>query len=298
MKDSRRRFPWIWVVVPAVFLLAGAIVGGVLWSLDQSRYGLTVSNYVISGEKITSSLRIVQLSDLHNSEFGEENEELIRLVAEQSPDLILMTGDMLNSFEEATEIAGNLVEQLCAVAPVYFSYGNHEDEYESNYDTDLSVIFQEAGARVLEKSWEEVTVNGQRLRLGGIYGYCVPEKYVETGEARLEECAFVKEFQSTDAYTVLLCHMPFSWLKNEGLDEWDVDCVFAGHDHGGQIQLPLIGGLYAPDQGLFPGRECGLYYSDDQSSVLVLSRGLGSTGEIPRFNNVPEVVVVDLVPHS
>lgn len=298
MKNSRRRFLWRWGIIPAVFLLAGAIVGGVLWSLNQSRYGLTVSNYVISGEKITSSIRIVQLSDLHNSEFGEENEELIRLVTEQSPDLILMTGDMLNSFEEATEIAENLVEQLCAVAPVYFSYGNHEDGYESNYGTDLSVIFQEAGARVLEKSWEEVTVNGQRLRLGGIYGYCLPEKFVKTGEARLEECAFVKKFQSTDAYTVLLCHMPFSWLRNEGLDEWDVDCVFAGHDHGGQIRLPLIGGLYAPDQGLFPGRECGLYYSDDQSSVLVLSRGLGSAGEIPRFHNVPEVVVVDLVPHS
>ncbi len=309
-----------------LLLLLLGIVVWIVWNLRESKEGLTVSYYEIEAAELTETIRVVQLSDLHNQEFrleqpgmdsegleaeaeqkgldlessevGCENERLIQLVAEQSPDLILLTGDLLNAEEETTEIAGNLVRRLCAIAPVYASYGNHEKEHEQNYGVDLTAYFQEAGAHVLEYSWEDVTVKGQKLRLGGLYGYCMPAKYLQTGEADAEECAFLEAFQGTDLYTILLCHMPFCWLAIEGLEEWDVDCVFAGHDHGGQIRLPFLGGFYAPDQGFFPGRECGVYENADASCHLVLSRGLGSNGKIPRFSNVPEVVVTDFVPKA
>ena len=94
----------------------------VSWSLFASRYGLEQSNYVLSSPKLTAPIRMVQLTDLHNSEFGEDNERLVRMVSRQHPDLILMTGDMLNGREDEKEIAVSLVRRLAEVAPVYFSY--------------------------------------------------------------------------------------------------------------------------------------------------------------------------------
>lgn len=274
-------------------LLLAALAGVLLFA---SRYGLEVANYVLSSPKLTERIRLVQLTDLHNSEFGEDNERLVRLVGRQNPDLILMTGDMLNGREDETEIAANLVRRLVAIAPVYFSYGNHEITHERTFWRDLTALFEEAGATVLDRTYEDVTVNGQDIRLGGIYGYCLPEKYYDSGEAKRWECEYPRAFQDTERYTLLLAHLPTCWIRNDNLDIWEIDCVLSGHEHGGQIRLPFIGGLYAPDQGLFPGRSSGIYASQDGSSVMVLSRGLGSGVGVPRFNNVPEIVVVDIVP--
>lgn len=281
------------LVIAAVILLCCLWAG---WLFYFSAHGLSCSYYEVPSAQLDSPLRIVQLSDLHNSEFGRDNEKLVKLVEDQSPDLILITGDLLNSTDENTAVAVNLIQKLCPIAPVYLSMGNHEEEYQERFGIDLTALFEEAGASVLDFQYEDVSVNGQALRIGGIYGYCLPAKYLRTGEADEAQCAFLAEFQDTSAYTVLMCHMPACWIVNDGISQWEVDCVFAGHAHGGQVRLPFVGGLWAPDQGWFPGRECGLYPSADGSKVLVLSRGLGSTAALPRFNNVPEVVVVDLIP--
>ena len=268
-------------------------IGGI--SAYLSKVCLTVINYEIFTDKIESAIRVVQLADLHNSEFGTSNKELISKVNEQQPGLIVLTGDMLNSDEADISLVENLIRELSKIAPVYASYGNHEKEYEENCAVDLTSVFEEAGAHVLEYTYEDIEIKGQKLRIGGLYGYCVP---ISTNEARENEVTFLQELVSEDVYTILLTHMPSCWILNDGISEWDVDCVFAGHDHGGQIRIPFLGGLYAPDQGWFPGRDCGLYYSDDKEEVLVLSRGLGSAGKIPRMNNIPEIVVVDIIPQK
>lgn len=267
-----------------------------MFVLYISKYGLTTSHYEVTTDKIMSPIRIVQLTDLHNSTFGNNNQQLLSEVSKQSPDLIVLTGDVLNSDEENISIAVHLIEKLTTIASVYVSYGNHEKDYEVLWGTDLKKAFEQAGAHVLEFSYEDIEINGQWLRLGGLYGYCTPAKYLKTKEANPEECAFLEEFQSTESYSILLTHMPFAWIVNDGISEWKIDCVFTGHDHGGLIRIPLIGGLYAPDQGWFPGKDCGLYYSKDKEKVMVLSRGLGKSRKIPRFNNVPEIVVVDILP--
>lgn len=237
-------------------------------SLSTSAHALTTTHYTLSSTTI-SSLRIVQLTDLHNSEFGEDNARLVSTVRDQSPDLILLTGDLLNSDEQRTDIATNLIAQLCEIAPVYFSNGNHEIEYEERYGVDIDGLYREAGAVVLEKEYQDITVKNQKIRLGGIYGYCLPGKYLETGEADPEETAFLEEFQDTDLPKILMCHMPVCWMINGSLDDWDVDYVFAGHVHGGEVILPFVGGLYGPDLGWFPGKLEGLYSSENCKFRLI-----------------------------
>lgn len=258
----------------------------------RSKYCLTISQYSISSSKIDNNIRIVQLSDLHNSMFGKKNRRLIEKIYEQTPDIILLTGDILNSHNEDSSIATDVIKQLVNIAPVYCSYGNHEQEYDEFFDTNVALQYEKAGAIVLEQEYIDINVKGETIRIGGISGNCLPRKYGI--EANIVECDFLTDFQDADSLTVLMCHMPVCWIRSDGINEWNVDIVFSGHVHGGEVVIPFIGGIFAPDMGLFPGFLQGLYYSEDKTKVLVLSRGLGTSEIVPRFNNIPEIVVVDI----
>lgn len=278
-----------------VILFLTCATAAVLIFLD-SAFHLEVSRYTIPSEKLEHKIRIVQLSDLHNRVFGKENKWLQKKIGEQEPDLIFLTGDLLNGKNEETETVTECIQNLAKIAPVYLSNGNHEIMYQENYNRNLTALYEKSGAKVLEKSYVDATVNGQSVRIGGIFGYCLPEKFAATGESVEEECAFLKKFQNTDRCTLLLCHMPVAWILNDGLDDWKVNVVFSGHAQGGEVVIPGIGGMFAPDMGWFPGRLEGLFYSKDREKVLVLSRGLGMSGRIPRFCNRPEIVTVDITP--
>lgn len=277
-----------------IVLMLAALLAAPGASLWGSRYALQVTRYEIVSDKLSGNVRIVHLSDLHCSEFGEGNAALIARIAEQTPDLIVMTGDMINGHEQRTEVAEALIESLSEIAPVYASMGNHEKANEHMYRSDITKLYEEAGAVVLEKEYQDIEIRGQKIRIGGLLGYGLPEKYAKTGEAVESEYTYIAEMQKTDNLTLLLCHYPTCWIHNRLLDEWDVDVVFSGHEHGGQIRLPWLGGVYAPDRGFFPGHTSGVLHDQDGNRALVISRGLGSTGWVPRLNNVPEIVVVDI----
>ena len=280
----------IWI---AALLCLCALLG---FELYRSNRILQLEFEQVQVEKLTQPLRIVHLADLHNSEFGENNQNLIELVSSQRPDLILFTGDLVTGWEKDTVIAMNLTEELVKIAPVYVSIGNHEQLHENNFGSDLTGMLRYRGATVLEYAYDEVTVKEQTLRIGGISGYGVPEIYLKTGEAKIAECEFLRDFQNTDRCTLLLAHIPACWIRNNGIGYWDADLVFSGHTHGGQFRLPLLGGIYAPDMGFFPGWMEGQYPSSDGSKTLILSRGLGNSLPVSRLNNPPQVLVVDLIP--
>lgn len=279
----------IWIALLCLCVLAGL-------ELYRSNRTLQLEYEQVQVEKLTQPLRIVHLADLHNSEFGENNQDLIDLVASQQPDLILFTGDLVTGWEKDTAVAMDLTEELVKIAPVYVSIGNHEQQHENQFGSDLTGMLRYRGAKVMEFSYEDITLKEQNLRIGGISGYCVPEIYLSTGEAKIAECEFLRDFQDTERCTMLMAHMPVCWIRNDGISYWDADLVFSGHTHGGQFRIPLLGGVYGPDMGWFPGWLEGQYPSADGSKTMILSRGLGSSVQLPRLNNPPQVLVVDLIP--
>lgn len=277
----------VWVVL--LWILVAGIVCSVLDLAGSMIANQTVgiTGYSITSKKMAGEFRILLISDLHNAEFGKNNEELLRQMKKAEPDLICMAGDMLNGDEPESDILVNLIEQASAIASVCVSYGNHEAEYEERYGTDLRPLLKEAGAYVLEQDYLDAEINGQPVRIGGLYGYAMPTQPGFDGE----EQRFLEEFQDTEALKILLCHMPAAWIQWNSLEFWDVDLVLSGHTHGGQIKVPFLGGAYAPDQGWFPGFTDGRM--DREGRTLIVTSGLGSEGWIPRVNNRPEMVLID-----
>ena len=183
----------------------------------------------------------------------------------------------------------DLTKELSGIAPVFYSLGNHEVEYMQKHGRDFLLELKVAGATVLDQQYVEIAIDNQKLRIGGIYGYLLSTT-LESGEEQL----FMQDFTDTQLPTLLLCHMSEGLLDYGSINDWKADVVFSGHAHGGQIRLPLIGGLYDPETGWFPKYEKGAYQIAD--STVIVSAGLGSSERLPRFNNPPEIVVVSIEP--
>lgn len=265
------------------------------WSIVSAR-DLSTAYYTVAAD-LRFSVRIVHLTDLHSWEFGEQNQELVQMVTEQEPDLILMTGDMLDKTDEDAHVACELIEKLVDIAPVYYGYGNHEKAWEKENGKLLEAELTDAGATVLDCAYADIEVNGQKLRIGGYHGYYRrPHMLQSTDEQQNAENQFFDEFENTDQYKILLCHIPTAWLDWGMIDDQPVDLVLTGHYHGGQVRLPFIGGLIAPYVGWFPEYAEGMY--EGETATAILSTGLGSSPGIPRINNPPQMVVVDLIPQK
>lgn len=276
------------------FLLVCILSLGVAMLIGMANSSsMIVDTYQIS-RAVTNSIRVVHLSDLHNKEFGDGNAELITLVANQKPDLIFMSGDMLNRDDPNSEIVSDLIQALSAIAPVYFGYGNHEYTWEQNYDEDLREIFTDAGATVVNNDYVDVEVNGQPLRIGGYMGYYrLPHMFSVSELQQEKELQFAEDFESTDSIKLLINHIPTQWVEWDFKDKFPVDIVFSGHYHGGTVRIPVFDrGLYAPYIGWFPPFIKGV--CTGEKTACVLSAGLGSEHHIPRINNPPEIVVVDI----
>lgn len=272
------------IVILSVLLFLAASAFGLMYYIKIEENTLEVTFYHLQSDNVESSFRIVQLSDLHLHEFGERNAELVDWIKRLNPDIIAITGDMNNHFNDDTHVVTELCSQLTEITDVYYVMGNHEWVDYIDRHTSIKKDIVATGVTMLENSYIETTVNGNKVVIGGLVNEVSNfSKY--TGPK------FMKNFMNADGFRILLVHYPEYFLGL--LNQYSIDLAMCGHTHGGIIRIPRLGGLYASDQGFFPELYEGMQ-TVKGGSVVVVSRGLGGESRIPRINNNPEIVVVDV----
>lgn len=303
------------IVFLVIFGLFFAICAAALISIAMngritvSRYAVGIGSNELEAQD-RSAVRVVLISDLHRTKFDETNQQLVDRTKEQSPDIICVDGDMLESnctAEEVEEFA-SLLERLQQIAQVYCAYGNHDydayskpvphgvvsgiwnDESTANGIT-IRQRLEQTGAIFLEEEYLDIVVNEQNIRIGGMYGYAFLGDDESVNEAR-KRLTFLADYCDTDSYKILMCHRPDSFIFNSAVDDWNVDLVLSGHTHNGVVNIPFVGAIVAPNQGFFPKYARGKFDLGDVT--LVITGGLHGSSYVPRIFNPPEISVIDI----
>ena len=264
----------------------------VIWTI-WSNTALMVSTITISNSRIPSAFsgfKIAQVSDFHNSEIGKNNSKLLKMLSDTEPNIIAITGDLVDSRHTNIDIALDFVKEAVKIAPVYYVPGNHEASL-SQYDK-LKNSLEMTGVIVLEDKSLQLEHKGEKITLIGLSDPKFTIKSGNTFEKNSDifsnKLKNLKDIENR--YTILLSHRPELF---ETYVSCNIDLVLSGHAHGGQFRLPFIGGIFAPHQGLFPKYDAGLY--TDGNTNMVVSRGIGNSVIPVRFNNRPEIVLVKLI---
>ena len=286
-----RRF-WIGISILGAVLGIGALA--VVISILVCSFSLAERDYDVSIDGIDQPFTAVLLTDLHDKQYGRDNGRLLEKVRAQSPDVIFCVGDMINETADDAEVSRfcTLLEKLCAIAPVYVSYGNHEEKYMQTGGQDLAPLIAATGAVLLDEECVITEIAGNRFCIGGTTGHLYPfgrtnEAYYSSPEYRL-----LTDMQNSGLPTIALAHLPDTIIFVHAYNNWDIDLFLSGHTHGGVIRFPWLGGVYAPMQGWFPEYDAG--YFNPGKIQLIISAGLAGHGRIPRIFNRPEVCVLHI----
>lgn len=224
--------------------------------------------------------KILQVSDLQNKVFGKNQEKLLRKISTATPDLIVITGDLIDRNRTDLDVAMEFVEGAVTIAPVYYVSGNHE--HQSGCFDELAEKLTDAGVIVLENGKSIIERNGDTMEIIGLADKRVNPYYAQVLSTLMKGA-------DENSFKILLSHRPELF---ETYVENGVHLAFTGHAHGGQIRLPFIGGIFAPNQGFLPTYTSGIY--EKENTAMVVSRGLGNSTFPFRIFNRPELVMVTL----
>lgn len=263
-----------WILLYGIILLIAVIIW-IIWG----NFSIQTTQYTVSDPEIPDAFhgfRIVHVSDLHNTSYGTDNQNLLKMIQDANPDMIVVTGDLIDYYNTDVEISSRFMEEAVKIAPCYYVYGNHEVRMPNEY-AQLRKRMKACGVSILEDRSVPLEKDGQSICIAGLMDYVsVSSQYISN---------LFRE----DMYTILLTHRPD---HIDSYTESKVDLVLCGHTHGGQVRLPFIGSVFAPGQGLFPEYDSGMFQVDD--TTMIISQGLGNSSIPVRINCRPELVIIDL----
>ena len=283
MADRKKNRKWL---IPVFAVVAALLIIWIAWGNSA----LELNTYTVTSDRVPlafSGLRIAQVSDLHNGQMGKNNENLLSMLRDAQPDMIAITGDLIDSRRTNMEVALDFAREAVKIAPCYYVTGNHEGRVADYHK--LRNGLTALGVTVLESTRVELVRNEEKLVILGINDPMFHRDDLHHDGQAARKIKLKELVSAGDAYTVLLSHRP------ELLDIYayaGADLVLTGHAHGGQFRLPLIGGLFAPNQGFFPEYDAGMYVRN--STTMIVSRGIGNSIFPFRINNRPEVVLIEL----
>lgn len=282
IRSNRKKY-----IKSAIVLLI--VIALLLFCNFQNKH-LETTYYTYEADQLGVDLdgyRIVQISDLHNAKFGKNNQKLVDRIRECDPDMIVLTGDLVDSNHTNVDRAVQFVDEIVKICPVYYVTGNHEYWLEkSEYDELMDGLI---GARVviLDDQVVEISRGDAKFRLVGLDDKSLADGTLGTLLNNAQNVAH--EDSEKNEFTVVLAHEPQYLARYAGTG---VDLVLSGHAHGGQFRLPFVGGIVAPDQGFLPEYTAGEYYMN--GTEMIVSRGLGNSVIPVRLFNYPEIVCVEL----
>lgn len=249
---------------------------------------LQTSNYTVENENIPEAFdnyKIIQISDYHNVKSNRLNNDLVKSIKDEKPNIIVITGDLIDSRRTDVNSALSFLEKIKDIAPCFYVTGNHEaaiKEYSK-----IKHQITNSGVIILENTHKTITIDNQNIEILGLKDpLFYPKKERDKINKKLEK---VLEKADKDNFKILLSHRPEFF---DVYSKYDIGLVLSGHAHGGQFRLPFIGGLFAPGQGFFPKYTSGIF--EQNGTNMIVSRGIGKSSMPFRINNRPELIVITL----
>ena len=232
--------------------------------------------------------RIAHISDLHNDTLGKDNAKVLAILKKEKPDMIAITGDMIDSRHTDIKVATALARKMVKIAPCYYVCGNHEARMPDNYAT-LMQKLKSIGVTAMKNEKVSLVRNNKKITIIGAEDPYVIRKDTREENADIMDNALTKLGAKSDSFTLLLSHKPellSTYAKH------NIALALTGHAHGGQIRLPFVGGLFAPNQGFLPKLCSGIH--KEGNTTMVISRGVGNSQFPIRFLNPPEIPIITL----